>query len=86
MFQATFVARVESCSIPCDLSHGTKISANTYDTLRNLSHVSCCMRQNRIVYTHVNVHTTHNNIYMYIGRILHSSMVSVGLAQAPPNN
>ena len=53
MFQATFVARVERCSIPCDLSHATKIAANTYDTLRDLSHVTCCMQQNQIVYTHL---------------------------------
>ena len=38
MFHATFVALVESLSIPCDLSHATKISANTYDTLRDLLH------------------------------------------------
>ena len=37
MFHATFVARVESCSIPYDLSQATKIFANTYDTLRDLS-------------------------------------------------
>ena len=35
-----FVSQVERCSIPRDLSHGTKISANTYDTLRDLLHAT----------------------------------------------
>ena len=52
----TFVARVERCYISCDLSHAIKIAANTYDTLRDLSHATCCMQQNRhSVYTHLKV-------------------------------
>ena len=59
MFHVTFVAGAERCSIPCNLSHETKLSMNTYDTLRDLPHATCCMRQNRIVYTLLYTTTLH---------------------------
>ena len=43
MFHETFVALVEHSSTPYDLSHATKIAVDTYDTLRDLSHETCCI-------------------------------------------